>query len=214
MGVKGEAAASEAGTTKEQVLEYIRNHPGAHLRQIQRELDISMGAIQYHLYSLEKDKTILARRRGLYKRFYPCLMFAEQQQEILDILSQETERDIVLFLIENPNATQKELSEYAKISPGTINWHMKRLVASGIVKPEHKGQYVKYKMQGEIGEILKLVQNYHPRIWDSWVDRLANAISEVSQPTAGSETEISDVDDDETKDSRSRSKDGATSESY
>lgn len=141
-----------------------------------------MGVIQYHLYSLERDKRILSRRKGLYKRFYPNLIFGTHQQEILDVLSQETERDLLLYLIQNPNATQKELSEYAKISSGTTNWHMKRLVESGLVQTRREGQFVKYEVSGEKEEVLNLVRSYHPSIWESWADRFANALTEVAPP--------------------------------
>ncbi len=179
----GETASAEAGPTKEKIFEFIKKHPGTHLRQVQRELEISMGVIQYHLYSLERERRVLSRRRGLYKRFYPNLVFGEYQQEILDILSQETERDLLLYLIQNPSATQKELSEYAKISAGTTNWHMKRMIDAGIVTMKREGQFVRYDVQGEKEEVLRLVQNYHPSIWQSWADRFANALSEVAPPT-------------------------------
>ena len=29
-------------------------------------------------------------------------------------------------------------------------------------------------------EVLKLLQNYHPSVWETWADRFANAISEVA----------------------------------
>ena len=139
-----------------------------------------MGVIQYHLYSLEREGRILSRRNGLYKRFYPNLVFGDYQQEILDVLSQETERDLLLYLINNPNSTQKELAEYAQISAGTINWHMKRLVESNLVQAKHEGQFVRYAVSGDAQEILRLVQSYHPSIWERWADRFADALTEIS----------------------------------
>jgi predicted transcriptional regulator len=170
-------------STKEQIFVYIRVHPGSHLRQIKREVDVSMGVIQYHLYTLESERRILSRRRGLYKRFYPNLVFGEHQQKILDVLSQETERDLLLYLIENPNATQKQVSEYSKISAGTINWHMKRLAQSGLISIKREGQFVKYTVNANSGEILKLLQNYHPSVWETWADRFADALGEITSPS-------------------------------
>ena len=139
-----------------------------------------MGVTQYHLYTLEKDRKILSRRNGLYKRFYPAHGFGERQQEILDVLSLETERDLLLYLIQNPGSGPRELSEFARMSPGTINWHMKRLIASNIVLDRREGQFVKYEVVSESAEIINLVQSYHPSSWQKWVDRFANVISEVS----------------------------------
>ena len=51
-----------------QILGFIVEHPGAHLRKIKRELNLAMGVIQYHLYTLEKERKVISRRRGFYKR--------------------------------------------------------------------------------------------------------------------------------------------------
>jgi predicted transcriptional regulator len=163
------------------VFDFIKTHPGAHLRQIRRDLDLSMGVVQYHLYSLERERKILSRRGGLYKRFYPALIFSEHQQEVLDVLSQETERDMLIYLLRTPDATQKEISDFAQISGGTANWHMKRMVSSGLVGVRREGQFVRYNVNGDRNEILKLVQSYHPSVWARWADRFANALSEVSE---------------------------------
>jgi DNA-binding MarR family transcriptional regulator len=180
----GEASAADSGktTTKEEILEYIKNHPGSHLRQIKTKLNISMGAIQYNLGTLEKEKRILSRRRGLYKRFYLNMVFGESQRDILDVLSQETERDLLLYLIRNPDASQKQLSQYARISSGTTNWHMKRLSGSGLVSVRREGQFVRYRLELDPEEILKLLQSYHPSIWETFADRFADAIDEVAPP--------------------------------
>jgi len=167
--------------TKEQILDYIKSHPGAHLRQIKRDLGISMGTTQYHLYSLEKENRVLWQRSGIHKRFFLSYVFGEHQREILDILSQETERDLVFYLIQHPGASQKELSSYARISPGTVNWHMKRLISSGLIEVHRDAQLVKYSLKGESSEILNLIRSYHPTLWQSWVDRIADAISDVTQ---------------------------------
>jgi len=162
-------------------LQYINTHPGAHLRQVKRDLGLSMGVTQYHLYALEKDQKIVARRNGLYKRFFPALTFGEHQQEILDILSQESERDLLMYMIQNPGTTQKELSQYSRLSPGTINWHMKRLTSIGLVSLKREGQYVRYSVSTDQEEILNLIRSYHPNTFQLWVDRFVNAIDAVTQ---------------------------------
>ena len=161
-----------------QILTFIVEHPGAHLRMIRRELNLAMGVVQYHLDGLEKEGRIVSRRRGFYKRFYPALVFGVEELEIMDVLAQETERDLLLFLIQNPNATQKELSEYAKVSPSSINWHMRRLSRSGLVETKHEGASVRYLTKVRRAEVLALLKSYHPTVWERWADRLADILTE------------------------------------
>lgn len=186
MGINDE---DHAESRRSQILGFIKTHPGAHLRDIKRQLNLAMGVIQYHLYGLEKERKIISRRRGLYKRFYPMLVFPEGQLEILDVLSQETERDILLFLIQNPDATQKELSEYAAISPPSINWHMRRLSDSGLVGAKHDGSNVRYIVRGNHAEILALLRSYHPMVWERWADRLAGVLIDITEARKEEEKE-------------------------
>jgi predicted transcriptional regulator len=160
-----------------QILEFVKAHPGTHLRRIKRELNMGMGALQYHLYRLEKDHSIVGHRRGLYKRFYPRLTFAAEEEEILSVLHQETERDLLLYLLRTPDATPKELSEFARISASSISWHMKRLVNSGLIGARRQGGFVYYMVKGDPARILALVKNYHPGIWERWADRLADLLT-------------------------------------
>ncbi|MGI0079545.1 MAG: winged helix-turn-helix transcriptional regulator [Nitrososphaerales archaeon] len=180
MGTSSEGEES-ADSTRKLILSFIGAHPGAYLRLIKRELNVAMGVIQYHLYTLEREKKIISRRRGLYKRFYLNLVFGEEQRDILDLLSQENERDIVLFLIKNPGSTQKELAEFALISAATVNWHMKRLRDGGIVEVRRDGQFVRYFVRGDYAEILKLLIGYHPSVWEKWADRLGSTFEEIQR---------------------------------
>ena len=159
-----------------QILTFITEHPGAHLRKIRRELNLAMGVIQYHLYALEKERKIISRRRGFYKKFYPTLVFGDRELEIMDVLGQETERDLLLFLMQNPNASQKELSGYARVSPSSINWHMQRLTKARLIETTREGANVKYLVKVNRVEILTLLRNYHPAIWERWADRLADIL--------------------------------------
>jgi predicted transcriptional regulator len=180
---------SHADSRRTQILGFIKIHPGTHLREIKRQLNLAMGVIQYHLYGLEKDRMIISRRRGLYKRFYPTFVFGDGQLEILDVLSQETERDILLFLIQNPDATQKEVSEYAQISPASVNWHITRLSDSGLVGAKHDALNVRYFVRGNHAEIIALLRSYHPMVWERWADRLADVLLEMSETEGGAKGE-------------------------
>jgi predicted transcriptional regulator len=145
---------------------------------IRRELNLAMGVVQYHLDGLEKEGKIVSRRGGFYKRFYPISVFGMEQLDVMDVLAEETERDLLLFLMANPNATQKELAGYARISPSSINWHMRRLAKSRFVETKHEGASVRYLVRVNRAEVIALLRNYHPSVWERWADRLADMLSE------------------------------------
>ena len=159
------------------ILNFIKANPGTHLRKIKQELNLAMGVIQYHLYRLEREQVIVSARHGLYKRFYAEKRLRTEDRDILNLLSQETERDLVLFLIRNPLASQKELSDFARISPSSTSWHMKRLSLAGIVSGRRENGSVYFAVTADQTRILTLLQNYHPRIWEKWAERLADLLA-------------------------------------
>jgi predicted transcriptional regulator len=176
----------ESKEVRSRILEYISSHPGAYLREIKRAIGISMGTVQYHLYSLEKERKIISKRRGLYKRFFVSFTFTDKDQKILDVLSQETERDILLYLSVNPGASHHDISEYIGISPGTTSWHMKRLVEAGLETSKRSTEVV-YFLQVDAKDVAKLLKVYHTNIWERWADRLAEIFNEI--PGRGTEEE-------------------------
>lgn len=137
-----------------------------------------MGVVQYHLYGLEKDRKIISHRRGFYKRFYLAHLFGDGELELMDALTEETARDLLLFLLQNPNATQKELAGYARISASSINWHMNKLAEARLVETRHVGGSVRYLVKVSSTEISTLLKSYHPTVWERWADRLANILAE------------------------------------
>lgn len=166
--------------TNVQILEFIRKHPGSHLRELQREMNVAMGTIQYHLYNLERERKVVSRRNRGQRRFYANLVFGDQQIDILDILSQEVERDIIFYLIRNPSSTQKDLSLFLNRSPATTYFHMRKLTEAGFLEARHDGVFVRYDLTCDQSEVLSLIRNYHPGIWERWANRLADLLTEAS----------------------------------
>jgi len=160
--------------TRKKIYDYVMAHPGTHPREIGRELGLAMGDLQYHLYTLEKLKAIKGVRRGLYKYIYPSNVFGDRESIILSVLSQETPRELLLFLIERPGSSQTELAKFTQLSAPTINWHMKRLVEQGVVERERKGKSVTYKLREDPDQIRGYIQNYHSNFWEKWASHLAD----------------------------------------
>ncbi|MDG6996839.1 MAG: winged helix-turn-helix transcriptional regulator, partial [Nitrososphaerota archaeon] len=156
------------------IFDYILAHPGTHVRQISRELGLAMGDLQYHLYGLEKQGKIQTYRRGLYKFIFATGAFGERQSVILSVLSQETPRELILYLIQRPDSSQISLARFTGLSPPTISWHMKRLVEQGIVAREQRGKTVTYRVLEPVEELGRFIQSYHPSIWQKWAGRLAD----------------------------------------
>ena len=122
----------EVGNTGAKLLSFIQDNPGYHLRRIKRVMGISMGTVQYHLDRLEKIGKITSTKRGFYKFYFPVGIFKENEKEILQILTQETTRKILMLIIEYKNPTQTDIVKRMKISATSVRWHVRRLIELNI----------------------------------------------------------------------------------
>ncbi len=171
----------ESEITRERIFDFIKRNPGSHLRKIKKETGASMGATEYHLQSLETKGRIVSKRTGVFRRFYPSSLFHEKDQVILSVLHLETERDILLYLIQSPGSNQKQVSVYMRISAASVYWHMERLEGLGLIFSDRKGRFVNYYVAGDSKEIILLLKSYKPSIWEKWTDRLENILREMPE---------------------------------
>jgi predicted transcriptional regulator len=176
--------SAELGETADRILQFIQNNPGCHLRGIKDMIQISQGTVQYHTDRLEKMGRITSTTSGLYKHYFPVGVFQNNEKEILQILSQETTRQILMYIVEQKSPTQTDIVNSVGISASSVNWHMKRLVEFRLVEEIKEGKYKKYQLHDrKISSqyITALMRNYYPAIWEKWSDRLIEIFLSFSE---------------------------------
>jgi len=171
----------EANSNTIRVLQYIQKNPGCHLRQIKRELAMSMGTIQYHLNLLEKQGKVSSEKQNLHKYYFPIGLFEQNERDILKILNQETAREILLRILESKNPTQTDIANTIKISSASVNWHIKRLTELGLILEQKDGKFKRYSLGIDTKHIVSLMKNYHPNMWNKWSNRLAEMFLSLSK---------------------------------
>jgi predicted transcriptional regulator len=168
------------GNTK-RALQFIQENPGCHLRKIRQELSVSMGTAQYHLGVLEKAGRITSNRHGLFKYYFPVGIFHDNEKNLLEVLSHETARDILMFIIERRNPTQTDIANRIGVSAASISWHVARLIELAVITEAKEGKYKRYQMRGDPKHLVSLMKNYYPSLWDRWSNRLAEVFLSLSR---------------------------------
>jgi predicted transcriptional regulator len=177
----------QSGETSERILQFIQNNPGCHLRKIREMIGISQGTVQYHTDRLERMGRITSTRSGFYKYYFPVGIIQNNEKEILQILRQETARQILMFIVERQAPTQTDIVNSIGISASSVSWHMRRLIEFRLVEEIKEGKYKRYQLQDRKVSskyITALMRNYYPAIWEKWSDRLI----EIFLSMSGSET--------------------------
>jgi DNA-binding transcriptional ArsR family regulator len=170
-------AKPESGLTRRGVIyEYVREHPGAHVRGMARELGLATGDLHYHLFWLERNGFVETRKSGFYRFVFPTMVFREEQEVLLGVLSQESPREILMCLLEEAT-TQGGLAKSTGHSQPTVSWHMDRLTRLGIVRKRKTSEGTLYEVAADRGDVLRFVKSYYPETWKRWAGRLGDRVA-------------------------------------
>ena len=163
-------------TNYDRVFEFIYINPGSHFRKIKKELDLSIGTIQYQLNKLEKDGKIISIQHRFYKFYFPNGVFQEHEKDILQVLNNTSLRNVLLLIIEKKNPSKHEITKFLNISYSSVNWHLEQLMSYHMIVENRDGKVIRYSMNENVNyvpEIIKLLKNHYKSIWNSWANRLA-----------------------------------------
>ena len=177
-----EGSREPEDNTTDQIFRFIQENPSCHLRKIKKELDLAMGTVQYHLDKLEKAGRITSQRQGLHKYYFVIGAFEENEKQLLEVLSNETAREILMFIIEQKKSpSQSEISKHIGISSASVSWQIKRLQDHKVIDEIKEGKFKRYKLHGDSNQVVALLKNYYPSIWNRWSNRLAEMFLSLSQ---------------------------------
>ena len=176
----------KSGLTRRGVVyDYVRAHPGSHVRGMAKDLGLGTGDLQYHLHWLERNGYVKTKRNGFYRFVFPTMMFKDSQEVLLGTLTQETPREILLCLLGHPTLTQGEIARRLGHSQPTISWHMERLVRLGLVAKGRASRGHAYEVTADRDEVLAFVRTYHPEAWRKWAGKLGGVVKGRQAPRVG-----------------------------
>lgn len=170
-------------STYDNILHFINNNPGCHFRKIKKEVDLSIGTVQYQLNKLEKDGKIVSVSKNIYKFYYPVGIFHEHEQEILQILNRKTTREILLYIIEKKNPTRNDMINDLKLSNSALIWNLQRLISYNLILETNDKKFKRYSIHDkhvDIPTVIKLLKYYYSNILKKWSNRLAETFMLLS----------------------------------
>lgn len=172
--------------TRRRIYEAVRKFPGIHLRELSRQLGLSVPLVDYHLNFLDKYGMVSGIADEQYRRFYPrdpigaenkTDVLSADEKRVVALLRQRIPLQIVLFLLKNGTAQHKEMVPLMGISPSTLSHHLNKLHRRGILVKTVSGEERGYRLANE-GQIARLLLTYEPppgtlvdsfiEIWDEF----------------------------------------------
>ena len=150
----------------------MQDYPGAHMREIGRELDIPMGTLEYHLHYLVKANLLNTRQDPRYTRYFATGELSRRDKDILAVLRQTVPRQIAAHLLLAPGSSHGVLLEKFALAPSTLSFHLKKLVSAGIVEQQKSGRENLYRVV-EPELVSRVLVQHRESFFDDVIDRFA-----------------------------------------
>jgi predicted transcriptional regulator len=145
---------------RDQIMCFVRSHPGCHFRSIMRENGINRGTLSYHLDRLTSFGLMReVKDGGLTRYFVHTNEVSELEQKILAHRDNPRRNQILGMLNSDKSTPKTALTNHLKISGPALCYHMQILMGDEIVLEEQDrqkvGRPVRYSLTQNAAKILK-----------------------------------------------------------
>ena len=153
---------------KKSVLDIVERNPGIRFNEIMRISNIRNGTLSHYVKKLEEEKTIQLERSPRVTRLYPAGI-DPHEAKICKYLTMETQKKIILLLLEQKIATAVEIRDILKKSPSVISVNLSELFKEKIIEKKYDIPSNKYSLKNP-DEIRGIVNEYYPTILERLVE--------------------------------------------
>ena len=143
--------------------------PGVHLRELQRNLNMPLTTLEYHLGYMVRKQIIFGEAEGHFKRYY-AKPLDKEDKKVLSTLRQRRMREIVLLVMANRKIKSQGLFEVLQVPRSTLSFYLKHLVDHGILLKEKVGYDSLFTVKDE-DRVAKVLVAYKASFLDGLVDK-------------------------------------------
>ena len=165
---------------RRKIYQLVSKFPGMYLREIEKELGLAIGGLEYNLSYLERAEILSVEREGNRKRYFVKEDVSFGDKATISILRQEIPRRIVVHLMLNPHASFQDVLAQFTISKSTLSFHMKKLTEANIVEGHKEGRSTFYSVN-DPENTARIILTYKASFLDTVVDRFAEVWGDMGK---------------------------------
>ncbi len=164
--------------SRRKIYNFVKRNPGVYMREIQRELKMGTGVLQYQLDYLVKRGLLSVYVDGKRKRYYCSESVSAPDKNILAMLRQKVPRRILMLCIAQNGATIEQMMKFTGASKSNVSFHLSKLMRLGIIEEkEENGDVIYYVKEPE--RIAELIITYKESYLDDLVDRFVDSFMNI-----------------------------------
>lgn len=151
-------------SVRKDVLSFIARYPGAHVREVERQLGLSSKLASYHLQQLEQAGAVKRVEDGGYARFVSASLLPTLSRRDLAailLLRREPVLRIATLLLSEGTLSQGAISDKCDLPAASASYHLKAMLEAGVAQVEPAGRARLYSL-ADPDRLRRLLQTYEP----------------------------------------------------
>ncbi|HEV8360701.1 MAG TPA: helix-turn-helix domain-containing protein [Candidatus Thermoplasmatota archaeon] len=124
------------------IAEHVLHHPGSTITEIAQAVGVTHQTASYHLRLLQEHGLVLGVERG-NKRLYfrNDGSFNQEERKYVAVLRDAESMRVLTLIRTNPWIMKNEAAASLGVSRNTLNWHLQKLIAAGLVSEARENGY-------------------------------------------------------------------------
>ena len=127
---------------RERIVQVIEAEPGIHFQELVRKLDAGRGTMEHHLRKLVDANLVSTNVSQGFTCYFPKGKVDRHLMAAAPVLKSDGARQVLQAIQESPGRAAQDVAGVTGLTPSTVNYHLKRLVASGLVAHERRGRFI------------------------------------------------------------------------
>lgn len=160
-----------------EIISIIEKNPGIKFREIMRETGLKNGVLSYHARKLEENGSIKIDRKSGETRFYPLFVTVEESL-VISSLRRNTQRYILLSLLESNPLSFNEILQKVKKSPSTVSTFLSKLVEGELVEIKIMELKKVYYLKNP-DMVHEIIEKYNPILLERTAYNFADTFSSL-----------------------------------
>jgi DNA-binding transcriptional ArsR family regulator len=136
-------------TIRADILGFVARYPAVHVRELERQLELSSKLASYHLAALEEDGFVRRLEADVYVRFvatHTGVRVPESDLALLCILRRAPAFRIVGELLTHEELPQRALVASLGLAKASVSYHLKALLTAEVVTARDEGRERFYRL--------------------------------------------------------------------
>lgn len=160
-----------------EIINIVEKNPGIKFREIMRETGLKNGVLSYHTRKLEERGSVKINRKSGETRFYP-LCVTNEESNIITSLRRDTQRHILVSLLDGKPRAFNEIVKKVRKSPSTISTFLGKLVDDNIIGVKIIELKKVYFLRN-VDMVHEIIEKYNPVLLERTAYNLADTFSNL-----------------------------------